>query len=744
MPSLLVIMIALPAVAAAMLLLVDAKAPPVRARWTALLATIATFLVSLGVASQFLAVDRTIEGTASPVHPHMEVKHTWLTLIPASVAMGDSHRDSDAASIDVDGIRIKLKEPVPAETDAEALATLAESLDDPDGYVRLHTAEILIRHKRWAHEALETLLRGLKDKDENLRWIATYSLAELAPQSHDTVDALIKTTADPVSKVQIGAIHALGQIGPFSTSALGELQKLAGSTTDPELQSAIKFARQQIVTSPAIPGISLVFHLGLDGISLTMVLLTTLLTISAVLVSWTAITQRSSEFYASVLILETGLIGVFCAFDLVLFYVFFEFTLIPLFFMVGIWGGPLRRYAAGKFFIYTLAGSVITLLGLIWLVTEAYQIGLANHQPLTSPFSIPDISMLLSMYPLSTETQIGLFLMIAAGFMVKVPLFPFHTWLPLAHVEAPTAGSVLLAGVLLKLGSYGFLRLCLPMLPIACRQVGLPLVGILSVIGIVYGSFCALAQNDIKKLVAYSSVAHLGFCMLGLFALNSEGISGGVLQMINHGLSTGALFCIVGMFYERYHTRQLSELGGLASRLPLLGVAMVFTSFASIGLPGLNGFVGEVLALMGMFKRDPLLAVIGASGVVLGAWYLLGVLQKAFFGPLQEPQHGHEPVADLNVREVLTLAPLLTMCLWLGLFPQPVLDLIRPDVESITRLYDEVRAQKMRPQARPAVAHVPVVAEPVTELASVTPVPESNPHLQTLAAPAAPTAEVRP
>ncbi|MBM4077997.1 MAG: NADH-quinone oxidoreductase subunit M, partial [Planctomycetes bacterium] len=273
---------------------------------------------------------------------------------------------------------------------------------------------------------------------------------------------------------------------------------------------------------------------------------------------------------------------------------------------------------------------------------------------------------------------------------------PFHTWLPLAHVEAPTAGSVMLAGVLLKLGSYGFLRLALPMLPDACETVGLPLIGLLSVIGIIYGSLCALAQNDIKKLVAYSSVAHLGFCMLGLFALNSEGISGGVLQMINHGLSTGALFCIVGMFYERYHTRKLSELGGLASKLPILSVAMVVTSFASIGLPGLNGFVGEVTALIGMFKRDPVYAIIGALGVVLGAWYLLGVLQKAFFGPLLEPPHDdhHEPITDLNAREILALAPLLVMCVWLGLFPQSTIDLISPDVQAITRLYDEVRVVK--------------------------------------------------
>jgi NADH-quinone oxidoreductase subunit M len=529
MPSLLVILIFLPAVAAALLLLLDAKAPPVRARWVALLTTVATFVVSLGVASQFLATNRGVNDETGPVNPHMELKYVWMDL----VSPGVDH-----------------------------------------------------------------------------------------------------------------------------------------------------------------PPIELEFYLGLDGISLALVLLTTVLTFSAVLVSWTSVSQRAAEFYASLLILETGLIGVFCAFDLLLFYVFFEFTLIPLFFLVGIWGGPLRRYAAGKFFIYTLAGSVVTLLGLIWLVLEAYQAGLQSGEPLATPFSIPAMASLLQSHPLPAETQTLLFLMIAAGFMVKVPLFPFHTWLPLAHVEAPTAGSVLLAGVLLKLGTYGFLRLSLPMLPAACLHVGLPLVGALAVVGIIYGSFCALAQNDIKKLVAYSSVSHLGFCMLGLFALNSEGISGGVLQMINHGLSTGALFCIVGMFYERYHTRQLDELGGLAGKLPLLGVAMVFTSFASIGLPGLNGFVGEVLSLIGMFKRDPILAILGASGVVLGAWYLLGVLQKAFFGPLQEPHHGHDPIADLNAREVIALAPLLGLCLWLGLFPQPLLDLIRPDVESITQLYGEARATK--------------------------------------------------
>jgi NADH-quinone oxidoreductase subunit M len=368
-----------------------------------------------------------------------------------------------------------------------------------------------------------------------------------------------------------------------------------------------------------------------------------------------------------------------------------------LFFLVGIWGGPLKRYAAYKFFLYTLAGSLITLVGLAALVMSVRQS--PNGMGLDTPFSIPALALHLTQHPFSPAQQIPLFLAISAGFLVKVPLFPFHTWLPLAHVEAPTAGSVLLAGVLLKLGSYGFLRLCLPMFPDACLHQGVPLIALLSVIGIVYGSLCALAQNDIKKLVAYSSVAHLGFCMLGLFALNSEGISGGVLQMINHGLSTGALFCLVGMFYERYHTRLLSELGGLANRLPRLAVAMVFITLASIGLPGLNGFVGEVLCLIGMFglKSDvisgPFYAACGALGVVLGAWYMLGMLQTAFFGPLKEPdRHGDpEPISDLNAREMLALAPLAFLCLWIGLFPQPLLQLIRPDVEAIVRIYDNER-----------------------------------------------------
>lgn len=431
------------------------------------------------------------------------------------------------------------------------------------------------------------------------------------------------------------------------------------------------------------------FYLGADGVSLSLIALTALLSISAVLISWESIKERSADFYICLLLLESGLIGVFCAFDLVLFYVFFEFTLIPMFFMVGLWGGTQRNYAAIKFFLYTLVGSLITLVGLVALVLHGAQGGV------TSPFSIPDLAVYFTNHPLDVRTQMILFLTLSAGFIVKVPLFPFHTWLPLAHVEAPTAGSVMLAGVMLKLGSYGFFRICLPMYREACFQVGLPLIATLSVIGIVYGSLCALSQRDIKKLVAYSSVAHLGFCMLGLFALNTEGVTGSMLQMINHGLSTGALFLLVGMVYDRYHTRQLDDLGGLATRLPLITVAMVFTTMASIGLPGLNGFVGEMLSLAGMFKVMPVYAIIGTTGVILGAWYMLTMVQQGFFGTLREPHDVHDPVQDMNVREACAFLPLGVMCLWIGVAPQPFIELMKPDIEAVVRDYDTLKKPKI-------------------------------------------------
>ncbi len=432
------------------------------------------------------------------------------------------------------------------------------------------------------------------------------------------------------------------------------------------------------ITTP----IRLEFYLGADGISALMLALTAILTVSAVLISWESIQERATEFYICLLVLEAGMLGAFVAFDLILFYVFFEFTLIPLFFLVGIWGGVQRQFAAYRFFIYTLAGSMITLVGLVALVVKVLQEGLT-----ATPFSIPDIAAALQNHPLSDSWQIGLLLALSAGFCIKVPLFPFHTWLPLAHTEAPTAGSVLLAGVLLKLGTYGFLRICLPLLPLAVAGFGVPVFATMAVIGIVYGALGALAQSDIKKLVAYSSVSHLGFCMLGMFALNSEGITGAVMQMVNHGLSTGALFLLVGMVYDRYHTRELSELGGLATRLPLLSVCMVFICLASAGLPGLNGFVGELLSLIGMYKANPIYSAIGATGVVLGAWYLLDMLRRGFFGPLKEPASTHGPVSDINVRELLAVVPLMGLCLWIGVYPKPILDSIESDVSNVVQLY---------------------------------------------------------
>ena len=452
----------------------------------------------------------------------------------------------------------------------------------------------------------------------------------------------------------------------------------------------------------AASGIDIRFHLALDGLSLWLFALSALLSVTSVLVSWTAITERVSEFFAMLLLLETGMLGVFAAQDIILFYVFFEFTLIPLFFLIGIWGSEERRYAAIKFFLFTLAGSMLTFLGILAIVLHARGVG----GELT--FSIPELTARLAANPLGFDLQLLIFVALFAGFAIKVPLFPFHTWLPLAHVQAPTAGSVILAGVLLKMGAYGFLRFSLPMLPDA-TAAAMPWMLWLSVAGIVYGALVALAQGDMKRLIAYSSVSHLGYCMLGLFALNRLGMQGGVLQTINHGLSTGGLFAIVGMVYERYHTRQISELGGLAKRVPLLATMMVFFTFSSIGLPGLNGFVGETLVLVGMFQRGwadvdavgppaelagqyQWISVLAVSGVVLGAWYMLWLVQRVFFGPLKEP-HGHDApggrgigqseVQDMNLREFAALAPLCAFIVWIGIYPQFFLDRMSDQLDAI-------------------------------------------------------------
>ncbi len=444
-------------------------------------------------------------------------------------------------------------------------------------------------------------------------------------------------------------------------------------------------------------GIDVRLSLGLDGLSLWFFGLSALLSFTAVLVSWQAIEDRAPAFYALLLVLETGMLGVFAARDIILFYIFFEFTLIPLFFLIGIWGSQDRRYAAAKFFLYTFAGSVLTFLGLLALVfLDYHQQPVVQDVPRVLRFSISALAAGLAERPIDQNLQLWIFLALFAGFAIKVPLVPFHTWLPLAHVEAPSAGSVLLAGILLKVGTYGFVRFSLAMLPDAAARC-MPYILWLSVVGIVYGALVALAQSDMKRLIAYSSVSHLGFCMLGVFALNRLGLEGGVLQMINHGLSTGGLFAIVGMLYERYHTREIRQLGGLAARTPWLAFLLVFFALSSIGLPGLNGFAGEFLLLLGVFQRGwaeapaaweaqlRVISVVAVSGVVLGAWYMLWLIERVLFGRLVEPEH-HEtdaPVRDASPRDILALAPLAIFIVWIGVQPRFFLDRMRPALEPI-------------------------------------------------------------
>lgn len=432
---------------------------------------------------------------------------------------------------------------------------------------------------------------------------------------------------------------------------------------------------------------------GLDGLSIWLFGLSALLLFTCVLVSWEAIADRPAAFYALLLLLGSGMLGVFAARDLILFYIFFEFTLIPLFFLIGIWGSEERRYAAAKFFLYTLAGSLLTFLGLLSIVLWDY-----NHSPSGAmTFSIPALTRGLAEHPIAAPYQLWIFLALFAGFAIKVPLFPLHTWLPLAHTQAPTAGSVILAGILLKIGTYGFARFNIPMLPDATAQCA-PWLLALSATGIIYGALVALAQTDMKRLIAYSSVSHLGFCMLGLFALNALGTEGGVLQMINHGLSTGGLFAVVGMLYERYHTREIRLLGGLARRTPVLAFFFLLFTFSSIGLPGLNGFAGEFLLLAGMFTRAwtaapadfvtayRVITVVSVFGVVLGAWYMLYLVQRIFFGPLKEPDHDHGPaVRDLGFREVAALVPLVVFMLWIGVVPEFFLGRMRPTLAPISK-----------------------------------------------------------
>ena len=425
---------------------------------------------------------------------------------------------------------------------------------------------------------------------------------------------------------------------------------------------------QLVSTAPWIPRWGISYRVGIDGISLFMVLLTTVMMPLSVLASWSSITRRERAFYALMLTLLTGLVGVFIALDLFVFYVFFEVMLIPMYFIIGIWGGANRLYAAIKFFIYTMAGS---LLMLVAIVVMAWKISAVTG---TLSFSYEH---LLANAGTLGSTAPWLFAAFALAFAIKVPIFPLHTWLPDAHVEAPTAGSVLLAAVMLKIGTYGFLRFAVPFFPQVALSPGVSrLVVVLAVIGVIYGALVAMVQPDIKKLVAYSSVSHLGFVMLGIWGVSVISVQGALMVMISHGISTGALFLLIGMIYERRHTRLIEDYGGIARVVPLFSLILTVVALSSIGLPGLNGFVGEFLVLLGSFGAYPWATGIATTGVIFAAAYLLWALQRMIFNRLDNPEN--ERLVDLNPRELAVLIPLIAGIVWLGLFPGPVLRRMEP------------------------------------------------------------------
>ena len=421
---------------------------------------------------------------------------------------------------------------------------------------------------------------------------------------------------------------------------------------------------------PWIPSIGAEYFLGVDGFSVLLILLTTLMGVIGVLSSWTAITTRVKEYYIFLLTLQTGMLGAFVSLDFLLFFLFWEVMLVPMYFLIGIWGSDNRLYSAIKFFLFTLVGSVVMLLGILAVyfynydVTGVYTFDVTQFHQLDIPFNM----------------QWWIFLAFFLGFAVKVPMFPFHTWLPDAHTDAPTAGSVILAAVLLKMGTYGFIRFSLPILPEATTAF-VPLVAALSIIGIVYGALVAMAQRDWKRLVAYSSVSHMGMVMLGMFALTPVGITGSIVQQLNHGISTGALFLIVGIVYERRHTRLISEYGGLSKVMPVYAAVFLIMTMSSIGLPTLNGFIGEILILQGVFVVQKTWAFFAASGIVLGAAYMLWLYQRTMFGTVTNPKNENLP--DLSMREFVTFAPLLLLAVWIGLYPKPFLDRLETSVDRV-------------------------------------------------------------
>ena len=458
-----------------------------------------------------------------------------------------------------------------------------------------------------------------------------------------------------------------------------------------------------------IPSVGAEYFLGVDGLSTLLILLTTMMGSIAVLSSWTAITERVKEYYIFLLMLQTEMLGAFMSLDFLLFFLFWEVMLVPMYFLIGIWGSSNRLYSAIKFFLYTLVGSVVMLLGILVLyfynhtLTGVYTFDITQFHKLAVPFDL----------------QWWVFLSFFLGFAIKVPMFPFHTWLPDAHTDAPTAGSVILAAVLLKMGTYGFLRFSLPILPDASRHF-VPMMVLLSIIGIVYGALVALAQKDWKRLVAYSSVSHMAVVMLGMFALNPVGITGSIIQQLNHGISTGGLFLLVGVVYERRHTREISEYGGLSKVMPVYAAIFLVMTMSSIGLPTLNGFIGEFLILQGVFVVSKVWAAFAASGVVLGAAYMLYLYQRTMFGKVENPKN--ERLLDMGQREFATFAPLLILAVWMGIYPAPFLRRLEKSVQHIV--------ERVSPQyAQAYLANCDPTPPPVTAA-----VVAANPGAQFLAA----------
>ena len=453
---------------------------------------------------------------------------------------------------------------------------------------------------------------------------------------------------------------------------------------------------QFVERAPWIPSIGAEYFLGVDGFSSLLVLLTTLMGMIAILSSWTAITERVKEYYIFLLVLQTGMIGAFITLDFLLFFLFWEVMLVPMYFLIGIWGSDNRLYSAIKFFLYTLVGSVVMLLGILavyfyqYSVTGVYTFDVTQFHELNMP----------------VDLQWWVFLAFFLGFAVKVPMFPFHTWLPDAHTDAPTAGSVILAAVLLKMGTYGFIRFSLPILPDATVSF-VPLIAGLSIVGIIYGALVALSQSDWKRLVAYSSVSHMGLVMLGMFALTPVGITGSIIQQINHGISTGALFLIVGIVYERRHTREISEYGGLSKTMPVFAAVFLIMTMSSIGLPTLNGFIGEILILQGVFVVSKWWAAVAATGIVLGAAYMLWLYQRTMFGTIDNPKN--EGLADLNMRELATFVPLIILAVWIGLYPSPFLRRLETSVERVmTRVNADYAPQNVMAVCQDDPSHAEV------------------------------------